>query len=263
VFVQLENVNRLASDKIFLDATYFKMVAPMKLLIWDFDGTLAYRQGRWSGALLDVLNQYVPDHMITREQLLPHLRQGFPWHTPQQPHTHLSSADAWWAQLMPIFRAAFRANGIGSEQVDALATHVRAAYCQPSAWSTYPETIASLTALAEDGWTHVILSNHVPELPDLVRQLGLGGLVNEIFSSARTGYEKPHPMAFEYVLNRMMAVEQVWMVGDNPDVDISGAASLGISGILVRNSDPKAAYCCEDLTPMRAFLSQTDVKAEK
>jgi putative hydrolase of the HAD superfamily len=229
----------------------------MKLLIWDFDGTLAYRQGGWSAALLDVLNQYVPGHTITREQLVPHLRQGFPWHTPQQPHTHLTSADDWWAQLLPIFRATFRANGLKPEQAATLATYVRAAYCQPSAWSTYPETITTLTALAQHGWTHVILSNHVPELPDLVEQLGLGGFVNDVFSSARTGYEKPHHEAFRYVLSRMKEVERVWMVGDNPEVDIGGAAALGIPGILVRNSDTRAAYCCDALTPIRAFLSQT------
>src|ERR671922_2114570 len=91
LFVQLENIDN------------WVLVAQMKLLIWDFDGSLAYRQGRWSGALLDVLNQYVPGHTITRDQLVPHWRQGFPWHKPQQPHTHLSSADAWWAQLTPIF----------------------------------------------------------------------------------------------------------------------------------------------------------------
>jgi hypothetical protein len=33
-----------------------------KMLIWDFDGTLGYRQGKWSGALVDVLDIAYPDH---------------------------------------------------------------------------------------------------------------------------------------------------------------------------------------------------------
>jgi putative hydrolase of the HAD superfamily len=231
----------------------------MKLLIWDFDGTLAYREGQWSGALLDVLNQHIPGHTITREQMRPHLRHGFPWHTPDQSHAHLTSADAWWAHLMPVFHAAFTANGFTPEQATLLAPYVRAAYCHPNAWFTYPETIATLAALAHAGWIHVILSNHVPELPDLVHQLGLDAFVTAIFTSAVIGYEKPHPAAFHHILSRMPRLDEVWMVGDNPSADIAGAAAVGVPGILVRTFDPAVAHCYDDLTQISACLSQSGV----
>jgi hypothetical protein len=51
-----------------------------KMLIWDFDGTLAYRQGKWSGALVDVLDIAYPDHNFISDHFRPHIQRGFPWH---------------------------------------------------------------------------------------------------------------------------------------------------------------------------------------
>jgi len=229
----------------------------MKLLIWDFDGTLAYREGQWSGALLDVLNTHVPSHAITRDQLRPYLRHGFPWHSPDQPQEPRIAADVWWARLMPGFVTAFTANGLPSDHAVTLAASVRAAYCNPCAWATYPETIATLTALVHAGWTHVILSNHVPELPDLVRHLGVDRFITTIFNSAVTGYEKPHPAAFQHILSTLPRIECVWMVGDNPVADIAGAAAVGIPGILVRKTDSTVAYCCDNLTQISTIITHS------
>lgn len=55
-----------------------------RLLIWDFDGTLAHRDGMWSGAMVEVLDRHEPGHGITREDVRPHLRMGFPWHNPRR-----------------------------------------------------------------------------------------------------------------------------------------------------------------------------------
>jgi len=33
------------------------LAGPDRALIWDFDGTLGYRRGRWSGAIADALTE--------------------------------------------------------------------------------------------------------------------------------------------------------------------------------------------------------------
>jgi hypothetical protein len=38
-------------------------------LIWDFDGTLGYRAGRWASALHAVLEEAMPGHDLERELL--------------------------------------------------------------------------------------------------------------------------------------------------------------------------------------------------
>lgn len=51
-----------------------------RVVLWDFDGTLAYRPDLWSGCLLELLDEELPDHQVTLDDLRPHLRDGFPWH---------------------------------------------------------------------------------------------------------------------------------------------------------------------------------------
>jgi FMN phosphatase YigB (HAD superfamily) len=85
------------------------------------------------------------------------------------------------------------------------------------------------------GWRHAILSNHVPELPSMVSGLGLSHLIDVVFTSAATGYEKPNPRAFEIALEACGWPSESWMVGDNPIADIAGAEAFGIPAVLVGN----------------------------
>jgi putative hydrolase of the HAD superfamily len=55
--------------------------------LWDFDGTLAYRDGMWSGTLFSVLEKNKID--ISLENLKPHLAAGFTWHCPELLHKEI------------------------------------------------------------------------------------------------------------------------------------------------------------------------------
>ncbi len=79
-----------------------------------------------------------------------------------------------------------------------------------------------------------MLSNHVPELAELIEGLGLGELVGEVFTSAAIGYEKPHPEIFRHALRVCGSPGRVWMVGDNPVADVEGAEAVGVPAVLVR-----------------------------
>jgi putative hydrolase of the HAD superfamily len=82
------------------------------------------------------------------------------------------------------------------------------------------------------GYENVILSNHGPELPRLVETLGLSRWIALTISSAAVGAEKPHRRIFEYALSATEAGPYTWMIGDNPDADVSGARQAGIRAIL-------------------------------
>ena len=226
----------------------------MNYLIWDFDGTLAFRKGRFTGALLSVLQTELPDSSITGEQIRPYLTSGFPWHTPDTPHPELKEPDAWWNAQQPLFAQAFHRCGIHKELAYELAQRVRAAYCDPQYWHLYDDTLSSLETLGARGWHHVILSNHVPELRRLVQQLGLSDLIMALYCSAETGYEKPNPMAFQQVLERLEGIDKVWMIGDSWTADIDGAAAVGIPGILVRTTHVNARLSYTHLSEVVAFL---------
>jgi putative hydrolase of the HAD superfamily len=123
------------------------------------------------------------------------------------------------------------------ERAAQLAELARRRYVDASSgWRVFVDTVPVLEALRAAGWRHVILSNHVPELREIVRGAGLGSYFEAIVTSAATGFEKPHPRAFAAVLRYRRGGERVWMVGDNPEADVAGARRAGLRAVLVRSN---------------------------
>jgi len=205
------------------------------VVMWDFDGTLATRPGLWSTCLLEVLDEHAPGHGASRDELRAALRDGFPWHRASEPHPELCEPDAWWASLDPLLGRAFSVGGVETAQHARLAQVFRARFVDGSVgWEAFADSRPALAATAQAGWRNVILSNHVPELAGLVDALGLADLVEEIFTSALIGYDKPHPEAFRHALRACGEPARRWMVGDNPVADVAGAQALGIPALLIR-----------------------------
>ena len=223
-----------------------------RYLIWDFDGTLARRAGGWSAALAAAAGPG-----ISADALRPFLQSGFPWHAPECAHQGLSP-DEWWEELMPLFARALRGAGVPAAQARELAGQVRAHYLLPAAWQRYDDVLPALDQLSERGWRHVLLSNHVPELPELLALLGLNERFAAVFNSADTGYEKPNPHAFRNVLNWIVRGRrtgslsestpsiETWVIGDSLSADVIGAQEAGLRAILVRRREP-GFICCESL----------------
>jgi len=227
-----------------------------KGLIWDFDGTLGYREGgMFSGSICQVIRQAAPGTSVTEEQVRPYLQTGFPWHTPERPHPEIRSADQWWERLYPVFERALLGLGFDPPQAASMARQVRPVYTDLSCWRLFDDAIPALTLLSSQGWRHVILSNHVPELPEIVRHLGLDPHIDRLFNSAEMGYEKPHPAAFEVVLAHLSG-SVVCMVGDNVRADVEGARSLGIPAILVRTDRREVEHYCDDLAQLPGTLER-------
>ena len=228
-----------------------------KYLIWDFDGTLGYRIGMWTETVIDVLQQTIPESNVSREQLRPFLQSGFPWHHPDYPHPEINTSSDWWNSLDSIFeRTLMQGAGLEHQQAQILAKQVRNVYPDPTHWRLYDDTVPTLEALSNTDWKHLILSNHVPELKDILTALKIGQYFEKIFNSAETGYEKPHPQAFQNVLNTVNSYSAIWMIGDSLKADIMGAKNLGIPGILVRKHHLEATVCCENLTQLLDIISK-------
>lgn len=228
------------------------------VLMWDFDGTLAHRPGLWGGCVLEVLDERAPGHRGTLELIRGELRDGFPWHRHAEPHPELSEAEAWWEALTPCLMGAIAACGVEPERLDELARDVRVRFLDAGrGWEVFAESRPALARAAAAGWRNVILSNHVPELESLAAALGLGDVVERVFTSARTGFEKPHPEAFRAALAACGDPPRRWMIGDNPVADVAGAEALGIPAILVRGEDPAVARSAPDALAALAIVERT------
>jgi putative hydrolase of the HAD superfamily len=231
-----------------------------RYLLWDFDETLAYRPGHWTDTVMTVLRRAGLADGVDRETVRPFLNVGLPWFEPEVTRAAGQSADDWWLAAEPILARAFAAAGtVSPPRASELAKEVRYTYLDPAAWVVFDDVEPALTRLTGCGWRHVILSNHVPELPDLVEQLGLAHHFEAVHTSARLGAEKPHPDAFRQVLATLPDGAQVCMIGDNAIADIQGAQAVGIPAILVRKGSRDAKPQGLSLAELVALLEDGEV----
>jgi putative hydrolase of the HAD superfamily len=226
------------------------------MILWDFDGTLGYRSGMWSQALLDVLLEHDPTTVVTLQDMRPFLREGFPWHQPHVPHVEVTTPEQWWAEIETIVIRTYVGTGCSLALARQLAPLAHQKYLDTSQWFLFEDVIPTLEALSSQGWEHAILSNHVPELSAIVDAIGLTPHMRIVLSSALMGYEKPHPQAFLQAFELLGHPQTLWMIGDNIEADILGAQTVGIPAILVRKEDTRATCAYPDISQIPGFLSQ-------
>jgi putative hydrolase of the HAD superfamily len=175
------------------------------------------------------------------------MNAGFPWHEPEVIRMY-TAAEEWWRMLEPVLARAFQHVGqVSYARAVALAQRVRGTYLDASAWIVFDDTAPALIQLSARAWRHVVLSNHVPELPQLAGALGLAHHFESIHTSGVTGVEKPNTEAYRRVRATLPVTATVWMIGDSVHADVLGAESVGIPAILVRNTSAHVARSCVDL----------------
>lgn len=227
-------------------------------LFWDFDGTLAHRAGHQRGAMMYALDQHYPGHGITIDQLKPHLRNVLPWHMPDVPHLHLNTSALWWANIEAIFAGAFVKVGVPEDIAKTLAKITHEHYIDADGFVLFPNTIETLSSLRVKGWQNIILSNHVPELSDIVAKKGLSQYFSHIISSANVGVEKPNIKIFEHAIELAGTPSRAIMIGDNIIADIHGANNAGMQAILVHTEpDDSVEHFARTIADVEAILEQT------
>jgi putative hydrolase of the HAD superfamily len=229
----------------------------VRTLLWDFDGTLGYRPGMWTQAMLDVLREHDPSCTLTRYDFRPFLHGNLPWQYPQNqvPHPELATQEQWWSRLEAVLARAFIGVGRAPSEANRLAQLAHKKYLDKSQWFLFEDVIPTLQKMCVLGWRQAILSNHVPELAEIVEAMGLSPYIQRVFSSALLGYEKPQPQIFRQALAALGHPQTIWMIGDNIEADVFGAQAVGIPAILVRKEDQRAIHACADLSAVVEFFA--------
>jgi putative hydrolase of the HAD superfamily len=224
--------------------------------IWDFDGTLATREGGWTGAICETVGRFLPECKVDPECIQPHLRSGFPWHKHDVVRAPCSDNE-WWENLLPVLQTALISGAaLDPLQASGVAREVRGVYTESSRWQVYDDAVPVLDELQNLGWQHLMLSNHVPELDRLVTDLRLHSYFSGIYNSARTGVEKPHPASFHRVFRDHPAARDGWMIGDSWEADIQAAQRVGLRAILVRRQHRNAQFQCRELKEVIPILAR-------
>lgn len=230
-------------------------------LIFDFDQTLAYRDGMWSASILEIL-QEANIYSISIADIRKYIKTGFPWEFYETPHEQLFNGKSWWEYMEAFMQRILMNNGLDSLIAKQLSKHLKAKYLDTNYWHLYEETLPTLKKLKKFGYECYVLSNHTPELEQLVNYLGLNSYIEKIYNSAFIGYEKPHSNIYHYVLNDLKcSPEQVIMIGDNYISDVTGGRSNGLNAILVRSENVfNYRYYAPTLDLIFPILEQIEAK---
>lgn len=205
----------------------------MRMIFWDFHGTLTPPDHNWSPAVHEAAQEVRPD--LTWEEVSRAMAdEGFPWHTWKQEGARLQQPGAWWDYVeQAVFAETLRRLGLPEADCRRLAPTIRARVLQPGRFRLYPGVPAMLEALRERGYHHAVLSNNFPELEQLLTAMGIRGAFDQVFVSAVMGYDKPHPELFRQAMAACGPMEQAIMVGDNPKGDIAGGHGAGMHTIWI------------------------------
>ena len=211
----------------------------IEYILWDFDGTLAYRDGMWTDTLFSVLQRNnIKD--IPKEDIRPLLNIGFTWDSPDSPHKDIFQGKSWWEFYEGYFTEIFKLFSIPDTLCKALSNEIKAEYMDKTKWHLFSDVNDTLSQSIATGYKNVIISNHIPELSVIVKNLNIEDYFYKIYSSANIGYEKPNKKIFEYVLHDLKTIHtKCMMIGDSYEADVAGAIRSRIKPILVRKENTK------------------------
>ena len=232
---------------------------PPYVLFWDFDGTLAYSPHLWSEAMCEAVNEAAGTDLICLEEVRPHMRVGFPWHTPEAAYPE-DVNDRWWTMLYRRIIAVGLRLGLTPAQAEAVCPLLRARILDRQRYHLYPDTRSVLRWTVTHHYRNILVSNNYPELPEMMACLGLASFFQEMVVSARLGYEKPHPIIFQRALaaaGRLHRPDTCVMIGDNPIADIEGGRRAGMKTVLVHHAGaagPQADASISALAELPACL---------
>ena len=122
-----------------------------------------------------------------------------------------------------------RESGVADHHAESLYQRV----ITPASWIPYPDTVATLRGLSEQGVRTAVVSNIAFDIRPAFAAIGADRYVDEFVLSFEVGAVKPDPAIFTTALERVgVAAADAVMVGDSEEAD-GGATAVGCAFILV------------------------------
>jgi HAD superfamily hydrolase (TIGR01509 family) len=120
-----------------------------------------------------------------------------------------------------------------------------------------PGVVPALERLRARGLTLVVVSNANGTLRAHMNRLGLTERFDHVLDSADEGVEKPDPRFFEIALRRSGARKDTTIhVGDLYYVDVMGARSAGLRGVLLDEADLRPDADCPRIRTLDELVAQ-------
>lgn len=222
----------------------------MRVIFWDFDGTLVYSNPLWSNSAFYALRQVDCNTHVKFEDIRKCMANGFTWHTPYEDYSELTN-EKWWDFMINKICNDYINLGVKRKTARLAASKVPEIIKNLDNYTLYDDTIETLEKSVEYGNKNVLLSNNYPDLDDVLNGLGLSEYFDSVILSAQIGYDKPRKEIFEFAKSKYPNAEYV-MIGDSINADIIGGKNAGMITILVHNGfDERADFCCDNLKKIK------------
>lgn len=142
-----------------------------------------------------------------------------------------TDAKRWGA----YFRAILHRCGVRDpQQIRTTLTRLKRYHESRNLWDYVPNSVELILAKLRRTYRLAVISNADGSCAYLLKRLGLASSFETIVDSHAEGIEKPDPRLFVIALDRMKAKPQHSVfVGDFYHIDIVGAQSAGIRGVLL------------------------------
>jgi putative hydrolase of the HAD superfamily len=165
------------------------------------------------------------------------------------PTSHASEQAKWREVVTAVFRDT-------PAPIDELFPLLWEHFAHSQHWSVFPDVAPVWSELERRGFRLGIASNYDDRLPGVLAGLPPLDRCEHIFWSSRVGYAKPHPQYFAFVARSLnLPGDTILMVGDDPQIDIGGAASAGWRTMLLdRQSRAPSASSIPTLAALPSLL---------
>lgn len=134
-----------------------------------------------------------------------------------------------------VYPALVRSLGIAGVGADELLEDYRKIY--PGFAVANPGAVETIKAIRERGLKTGVLTNGNARVQEAkLSAIGVAGLLDAVVISESAGLKKPDPAIFRLAADRLgVPLESCLFVGDNPETDIVGAATIGMQTAWFRN----------------------------
>ena len=145
-----------------------------KAIFWDFHGTLALPRHMWSESVFGAAEEASASLLdFSLEDVKPYTQaKWYPWDRYDEDFSALTG-EKWWAFMYAELERIYGRLGLDSETAKTAARGARKRLSDPKRYALYPDAEETLRKCLKAGWKNILLSNHIPELSDIVRALGI------------------------------------------------------------------------------------------
>ena len=141
-------------------------------VFWDFDGTLVSSPHMWSCSMFRAMKEVCPKSTAAIEDIRRYTPHIFTWSYPERDHTAYRG-EKWWDHMNMGFMSTYTALGLNEEQARKASKRAREIINLRENYSIFPDSIPALEKMRSAGAKNVILSNNIPELEDIMLDIGL------------------------------------------------------------------------------------------